>query len=148
MGPLMNTLRLLSAAVAIAALSTSCASAPDSTTQTTGPGYGESKSAAMEVCQPDGERAYLARLVCSTGLPPAFNRLGGYGPRNALPNDQSLSEQISSAHRDPLKPGEVDYHVVDGYEVACGGSKRLLYLDMYHCHQPAPREAPPGFSLR
>ena len=144
----MNRLCFLISALAIASLSSSCATAPDSTTQTTGAGYGESKGAAIEVCSLDGERAYLARLVCPTGEPAAFDRLGQYGPRNELPADQSLSEQIASARRDPLKPGEADYHVVDGYQIACGASKRLLYLDMYHCHQPPPTDAPPGYSLR
>jgi hypothetical protein len=76
----MNRLRLTIAAFAIAAFSSSCATAPDSTTQTTGPGYGESKGAAIEVCDPDGERAYLARLVCPTGEPAAFDRLGAMDP--------------------------------------------------------------------
>src|SRR5262245_16552810 len=144
----MNWRRFLVITVAVPALF-SCASAPDSTTQMSGRGYGETKGAAIEVGQPDGERAYLARLVCSsTGIPPAFDRLGGYGPRNELPADQPLSEQIASARRDPLNPGETDYHVIDGYEVACGTAKRMLYFDMYHCHQPTPKEAPPGFSLR
>jgi hypothetical protein len=144
----MNRICFLIAAFPIAALSSSCATAPDSTTQTTGTGYGESQGTAIEVCHPDGERAYLARLVCPNGAPATFDRLGTYGPRNELPSDKPLSEQVASARRDPLEPGEVDYHVVDGYEVACGTSKRLLYLDMYHCHQPAPTQAPPGYSLK
>lgn len=144
----MNRICFAITAFAIAALPSSCATAPDSTTQTTGTGYGESKDAAIEVCNPDGEREYLARLVCPAGEPAAVDRLGAYGPRNELPADKPLSEQIATARRDPLKPGETDYHVVDGYEVACGASKRLLYLDMYHCHQPPPTAAPPGYSLR
>ena len=144
----MNRLCFPTAAFAIAALSSSCATAPDSTTQTTGAGYGESRGEAIEVCNPDGERAYLERLVCPGGEPASFDRLGTYGPRNELPANQPLSEQIASARRDPLKPGETDYHVIDGYQVACGASKRLLYLDMYHCHQAAPTDAPPGYSLR
>jgi hypothetical protein len=132
-----------------AALTVSCAGVPDSgIAAPDNPGYGESRSAAIEVCKPEGERAYLARLVCSTGETATFDRVGGYGPRNDLPADQPLSEQIASARRDPLQPGEVDHHVVDGYEVSCGASKRLIYLDMYHCHQSSPNAAPPGFSLR
>jgi len=144
----MNQLCFPIAALAIAAFSSACATAPDSATQTTGAGYGESRGAAIEVCNPDGERAYLERLVCPSGEPASFDRLGTYGPRNELLADQPLSEQIASARRDPLKPGEADYHVVDGYEVACAASKRLLYLDMYHCHQAPPTKAPPGYSLR
>lgn len=132
-----------------AALTASCASVPDSSIRAPdNPGYGEHRGAAIEVCKPDGERAYLARLVCLTGEAATFDRLGTYGPRNDLPADQPLSEQVASARRDPLLPGEVDYHVVDGYEVTCGAAKRLIYLDMYHCHQPPPNTAPPGFSLR
>jgi hypothetical protein len=132
-----------------AALAASCAGVPDGSIQPPeNPGYGESRAAAIEVCRLDGERAYLARLVCPTGEAATFDRLGTYGPRNDLPSDQPLSEQVASARRDPLQPGEVDYHVVDEYEVTCTTSKRLLYLDMYHCHQPPPSDAPPGFSLR
>jgi hypothetical protein len=131
-----------------AALTVSCVSAPDSSIQADDAGYGESVRAAIEVCRPDGEHAYLGRLVCPTGEAASFDRRGSFGPRNELPADQPLSEQIASARRDPLPPGEVDYHVVDGYEVSCDGSKRMIYFDMYHCHQPPPHDAPPGLSLR
>jgi hypothetical protein len=56
-----------------------------------------------------------------------------------------LSEQVASARGYPLQPGEVDYHVVDGYAVTCGTSKRLIYLDMYHCHQPPRTMRRPDF---
>ena len=132
-----------------AVLTASCVTAPDSSVEpSANPGYGESNSAAVEVCRPDGERAYLSHLVCPTGEAATFERLGTYGPRNELPADQPLTEQVASARRDPLQPGEVDYHVIDGYEVACGTSKRLVFMDMYHCHQPPPTEAPPGFTLK
>ena len=77
-----------------------------------------------------------------------FDRQGTPGTRNELPADQSVSGQIANSRRDPLRPGEVDYHAVDAYEVVCGTSKRVLYLDMYHCHQAAPTDAPPGYSLK
>jgi hypothetical protein len=131
------------------ALASSCASGPDSDIQPpANPGYGESLAAAIEVCKPDGERAYLERLVCPGGEGATFDRAGGSGTRNELPRDASLSEQIASSRRDPLAPGEVDYHVVDGYAVTCGASKRMIYLDMYHCHQPPPTQAPPGYALK
>jgi hypothetical protein len=131
------------------ALTVSCAGVPDSTIPVPeNPGYGDSRGAAIEVCKPDGEHAYLARLVCPGGEAATYDRAGTFGPRNDLPSDKPLSEQVASARRDPLPPGEVDYHVVDGYEVTCGASKRLIYLDMYHCHQPPPKDAPPGLSLR
>ena len=141
--------RVVIAALASAVLTTSCVSAPKSDiAPPANPGYGESMTAAVEVCQPDGQRAYLARLVCEDGKVPRFKRLGSYGPRHALPADRSVSEQIADSKRDPLAPGEVDYHVVDGYELSCEASRRIVYLDMYHCHQPPPQTAPPGFTLR
>jgi hypothetical protein len=145
----MNGLDYPIALLTVAALAAACVSAPKTDiAPPANPGYGESKTAAIEVCQPDGQRAYLARLVCPDGRIARFERLGGYGPRHELPADQPLSEQIASSRRDPLEPGEVDYHVVDGYELACGVTKRIVYLDMYHCHQPQPQDAPPGMSLR
>jgi hypothetical protein len=141
--------RSITVVLLAAALTASCVSVPDSSIQRPeNPGYGESVRAAIEVCRPDGEHAYLARLVCPTGEAATFDRRGSFGPRNELPADQPLSEQVANARRDPLPPGEVDYHVVDGYEVTCGASKRLIYLDMYHCHQPPPNDAPPGLSVR
>jgi hypothetical protein len=47
----------------------------------------------------------------------------------------------------PVAPGEADYHVVDLYAVRCGDTVVELYMDMYHCDQPAPAEAPPGFTI-
>jgi hypothetical protein len=132
----------------VALSASSCATTPQGAGPTTGPGYGESRGAAIEVCQTAGERTYLSRLVCANGDGADFDRLGTPGTRHELPADQSVSEQISSSRRDPLSPGEVDYHAVDAYEVSCGTSKRVLYLDMYHCHQPEPAQAPPGYSLK
>ena len=48
----------------------------------------------------------------------------------------------------PLAPGEADYHVIDGYEVVCGGVPYFLHFDMYHCSQPSSSEPPIGFTLR
>ena len=47
-----------------------------------------------------------------------------------------------------IKPGEPDVHVVDGYEVTCGSSKQMIYMDRYHCEQPPPTSPPPGFAIR
>ncbi|MBI3373963.1 MAG: CHAT domain-containing protein [Betaproteobacteria bacterium] len=47
-----------------------------------------------------------------------------------------------------IKPGEPDVHIVDGYEVTCGNSKQMIYMDMYHCEQPPPTSPPPGFGVR
>ena len=145
----MHKLRYVWSAATAVLLVSSCVS-PSKTDipPPANPGFGESKAAAVEVCQPAGEQAYLARLVCPDGKIVRFDRLGGYGPRNVLPADLPLSEQLASARRDPLKPGDVDYHVIDGYELTCADTRRIVYLDMYHCHQPLPQQAPPGLSLR
>lgn len=70
---------------------------------------------------PEGERAYLARLRCTDGNAPAFERQGstGIGP----------------------------YHnILDLYTVQCIGAAPLsVYIDMYHKHaEPAPV---PGFTI-
>lgn len=107
---------------------------------------------AIEVCMPTGQRAYLARLVCASGEPPSYKRVGSFGNRNAFPKNLPPGEERALFERvmrgEPMKPGEVDYHVVDGYELACGETRRIVYLDMYHCHQPAPAVVPHGFTLR
>src|SRR5262245_29270633 len=126
----MKFVRSITVVLPAAALTVSCVSVPDSSMPAPdNAGYGESVRAAVEVCNPDGEHAYLGRLVCSTGEAASFDRRGNFGPRNELPADQPLSEQVASARPDPLPPGEVDYHVVDGYEVSCGASKRMIYFD-------------------
>jgi hypothetical protein len=100
---------------------------------------------------PDGQRAYLARLVCPGGEHAAFRRIGSVGERTKLPDDMNpqeqerILEQILS--RRPLRDGETDYHMVDGYEVACPDRTVLVHLDMYHCDAPRPRTAPSGFTL-
>jgi len=112
---------------------------------------GDTKATALEVCEPRGERDYLNRLRCSDGTKPAYRRIGSVGGRSDLPENltkeqsAALLEQIISGA--PLKPGEPDYHVVDGYELSCPATKRMVYIDMYHCNQPAPAFAPIGFTL-
>jgi hypothetical protein len=115
-------------------------------------GLGETKATAIEVCKPMGQRAYLSRLVCADGTRPTFTRIGSFGSRTKEP--ENMSKEQSSAVLDAmltgraLKPGEIDLHIVDGYEVACGAVKRTLYMDMYHCQSPPPEQAPAGFTLR
>jgi len=112
---------------------------------------GATVASAIEVCRPIGEREYLSRLVCSSGEPAQFKRLGSLGPRNKMPELSEaeqrdyLRKMMASA---PLEPGEVDYHIIDSYEVVCGGVKHTLYLDMYHCRQPVSSTPPAGFTLR
>ncbi|MEJ8849283.1 hypothetical protein [Variovorax rhizosphaerae] len=116
------------------------------------PGLGEAKVSAIEVCKPSGQRAYLDRLQCTDGSIPAYRRVGSFGGRNELPANLTKEQQIAQLERNfsgaALKPGETDYHVIDGYEVSCGPVKRMIYMDMYHCNQAPPAEIPSGFQLR
>ena len=114
--------------------------------------WGYTIASAIEVCMPPGERQYLANLRCADGLRPTFYRVGNFGERTPLVVDKGLSvqEQAKLVDRlmDPyvvLAPGEGDHHIVDGYAVDCRGEEVMLYLDMYHCSQPAPTVAPRGF---
>lgn len=113
---------------------------------------GESKASAIEVCKPEGGQAYLSRLVCPTGESPTFKRAGNGGSRSerleSLPPSEAKIALEKMLKYEALKPGEVDYHVVDRYEVVCGESKRIVLIDMYHCDQPAPSQAIPGFTIR
>ena len=113
--------------------------------------FGRTVAGAIEVCEPRGEREYLARLVCPSGQHPTFNRKGSKGSRNPLPVNLSEREEdtliaalIAGAE---VKPGEPDYHTIDSYEVICGEAKTILYLDMYHCVAPRAEVAPAGFTI-
>ncbi|MEH3144445.1 MAG: hypothetical protein PGN34_03645 [Methylobacterium frigidaeris] len=82
-----------------------------------------SRGNPVRVGMPSGQRAYLARLRCSNGARPAFDRIGSFG--------------------------EGPYgSIIDGYRVACPGitEDAVIVMDMYH---PDHREdaAPSGFSL-
>jgi hypothetical protein len=114
-------------------------------------GYGMSKAQAIEVCYPQGQREYLARLVCPGGAHPSFERSGSVGPRTPLPDDMSDAqvEALLADMRSPDKAGGEgpDLHVVDAYEVVCGEQRTRLYLDMYHCAAERPTRAPKGFTI-
>lgn len=113
---------------------------------------GTTKESALEVCMPDGEYEYFERLVCPDGTQPGVSRSGNAGPRHKMPDEPSeeftarLFEQMLEGTQ--LKPGEVDYHIVDAFTVACGAQKFVLYVDMYHCKVDAPTTAPYGLKLR
>lgn len=119
--------------------------------------YGLTKEEAVEVCMPEGQHQYLARLICPDGQAPTFYRVGNFGIRNSLDMDEyteltpqqqrELELRIMDSNR-ILQAGEIDIHIVDGYEVDCHDHKVMLYLDMYHCAQPVPQYAPAGFGLR
>ena len=113
--------------------------------------FGLTREAAIEVCEPAGQRAYLASLACPDGRRPEFERTGNVGARQDLPGglseadtDRLLDDMFSKR---PLRAGEPDHHIVDAYRVACGGTATTLYLDMYHCGTKPPSVAPAGFTF-
>ncbi len=114
-------------------------------------GYGLSREHAIEVCYPEGQQQYLARLICPDNSHPAFERRGSVGPRQPMPDNMS-EETIASLLADLRKsrkrePGEPDHHIVDAYDVVCGEATTTLYLDMYHCAQDRPVFSPKGFGI-
>lgn len=76
---------------------------------------GTAQQAAVKVCGPDGQRAYLAQLACPGDDPVGqAERAGSLGP-------------------------EADGHMVDHFQVTCpDGSAHELFLDLYHCVDPDP----------
>ncbi len=82
-----------------------------------------SQANPVRATMPNGQRAYLRRLRCANGRPPAFDRVDSVG--------------------------ESPYgNIMDHYSVNCGRTEpgRVdVYMDMYHFHietKPAP-----GFSI-
>lgn len=110
--------------------------------------FGTTREAAVEVCQPEGERKYLQRLRCPGGSAPASTRRGSGGSRTAPKSDADQQKMLEQMFREgPLAAGEPDFHVIDLYEVQCGDSVTQVIMDMYHCHQSEPAQAPPGFEI-
>ena len=114
--------------------------------------FGLERTQAVEVCKPEGERAYLRQLTCASGKSPTFSRAGNVGSRHDLP--EGLSEKkleellLKQFGYEPLEPGVTDHHIVDAYEVVCDATAVTVFLDMYHCNAPAPQVSPKGFGLR
>jgi hypothetical protein len=108
-------------------------------------GWGLRQDNPVAVCEPAGQRAWLQQLRCADGSELSWQRSGSVGPRVELPTDLPMAELDKIMSGEPLADGEVDYHVIDAYQVDCGGKARTLYLDMYHCELPAPQRAPAGF---
>lgn len=113
--------------------------------------FGLSEKQSIEVCKPEGEREYLARLVCPDGSHPSFKRIGSMGTRNEFPAHMSKDDRMKIMEDNmqfkELKTGAIDYHVIDGYSVECGKTEVTLYLDMYHCNLSRPTSAPNGFVI-
>lgn len=83
-----------------------------------------SKANPVRVTSPQGQHAYLARLRCSDGKPPAFQRRGNVGPG-------------------PFG------NIVDLYDLRCTGGQPAtseVYLDMYHGGFMEARPVP-GFTV-
>lgn len=129
--------------------STLMAEAADTTETAPAPAApGLSRETALEVCEPKGERAYLSRLRCADGSSPSYHRGGSVGFRN--PVETEAEDEIAGRQmleREPVAPGQLDYHMIDVYEVACPEKHYEIYLDMYHCEQPPPQVAPEGLAL-
>src|SRR5262245_52347212 len=80
---------------------------------------------------PDGEQAYLDRLLCPNGHPFRYERIGSR--RGRCPDPQRHLESGC---------------IVDRYRLSCTGSEHHcdLYFDMYHLAYP-DQPAPEGLSL-
>src|SRR3546814_10820204 len=76
--------------------------------------YGLEPEQSVEVCRPEGERRYLARLIFPSGEHPAFERTGNVGPRTPLPLDMSPAEQerllADNMAMKPLSEGRSEEH--------------------------------------
>jgi hypothetical protein len=67
------------------------------------------REAPIEVCMPDGERAWLEATSCGDGSKPAFQRTGSIGP------------------------GGTCGSVIDLYAVTCPEKQYEVFMDMYMC---------------
>lgn len=117
-------------------------------------GWGLEPGQPVEVCKPEGQRAWLQRLQCADGSILSWRRIGNVGPRNPLPEGisvEQVSALIATGHAElegqPMADGAIDHHAIDHYQLDCGGSLHALYMDMYHCVAPPSQQAPAGFVL-
>ena len=144
-------MRIWTAAVASIVVGGCATTSATSTGVLTGVTLGLTRDNAIEVCEPRGEREYLARLICPSGQHPEFERRGSVGPRTPLPSNLSEVEEkkllIAVMSTDAYVPGSPDYHWIDAYEVRCEAVKTTIYMDMYHCAANTPSSAPSGFTI-
>jgi hypothetical protein len=107
--------------------------------------WGTTKEKAIEVCLPSGEHYFLQDLRCPDGKAPEYKRSGNVGSRNPMPEDMEFNmSMMDPTHK--MKPGEIDYHIIDRYEAKCGKKTYVLFFDMYHCGTLKPWKAPQGFT--
>lgn len=139
-------MKVIAAALSLLLVLACTSAAPPAASPAAAGSYGLSKEAAIEVCKPEGERSYLRRLRCADGSAPEFSRDGSGGTRTDVksPEDEKVARDQMFAD---VKPGDADFHVIDYYSVRCGDKTTTLILDMYHCNQPEPSQAPAGFTI-
>ncbi len=144
-GRVSGSMRALPAFLFAAALL--AAAAGCGSTRPGGPGgFGLSAALAVEVCYPPGVVAYLKRLRCPEGTHAREVERVSVGSRTPTSkSDPRLLEQLDPGHR--LGVGEPDFHIVDRFTLSCPGGDRQVYLDMYHCLQAPPEQAPDGLAL-
>lgn len=135
------------AGVYLLAMGLAAAVSPPAPAQPPASGWGLEQGQPVEVCKPQGQRAWLAQLQCADGSELSWRRAGSVGPRSPLPAEMPMDLMEKYISGAALAPGEPDYHMIDGYQVDCGGNSQLVYLDMYHCDGPAVQRAPAGFVL-
>jgi hypothetical protein len=135
------------ACLVAASLAATLPTAGCKSTRPGGPGgFGLSAQLAVEVCYPPGVVAYLKRLRCPDGSRAREVERVSLGSRTSTDkSDPRLLEQLDPGHA--LKPGEPDLHIVDRFTLSCPSGDRLVYIDMYHCLQGPPVQAPEGLVL-
>jgi hypothetical protein len=137
--------------VPLVLLLSACSTAPAPSSvpaQASATSPGSTRETAIEVCKPTGERDYLRRLRCADGSAPEFSRNGSYGTRTPMKSaeDEKMA-QDQALGGTPVPPGGPDFHVLDVYEIRCGDTAVEVFIDMYHCDQPPPAQAPAGFTI-
>ena len=97
-------------------------------------GPGSRPSEPIEVCLAKGAQERLAQLHCANGSVPTIARRRNVGPRSDPPDSLSLAtwDRMGDPQR-ALISGEVDYHIIDLFEVDCAGVAASVYVDAYHC---------------
>jgi hypothetical protein len=109
---------------------------------------GISRTAAIEVCGPNGEHAYFDRLTCPDGNLVKYEQIGMRGRRN---DPASKGEEEAARYQAltsvPIPNGQRDFHMLDEYTVECTAGTTTLYVDRYHCPDPTDQRPPRGFSF-
>jgi hypothetical protein len=135
--------------LSISIIAAGCATSSDGQPEAAPSASAATKAAdnVVEVCKPAGERQYLQRLRCPDGSAPTFARSGSGGSRTPYEEEDEKKVMEQMFREGPLAPGEPDYHVVDYYDVRCGATEIEVVMDMYHCNQDPPTQAPAGFTI-